>query len=64
MTVTLSRPARQASPSARPSSTPGLLCGGVPAAQERTMRAVVFKNAPTSTPMAASGTMPKLDSTE
>ncbi len=62
--VTLSRPALQASPSAMPSWTPGLVSGGVPAAQDRTIRLVAFRNASRSTPMAAAGTTPKFDSTE
>ncbi len=62
--MTLSRPAFAAVPSSRPSCTPGLLPGGVPAAQDRTISAVVRRKAVRSSPIAAAGTRPKLDSTE
>ena len=44
--------------------TPGFSTGGVLAAQDRTISAVLSRKARGSTPIAAAGTMPKSDSTE
>ncbi len=63
MIVTLSCPAlRLAQDGAQHHA--GIGAGGVPAEQACTMRIVACRNASRSTPIAAAGTMPKLDSTE
>ena len=62
--VTLSRPAFAAAPSSTPSCTPGFAEGGVPALHAVTICAAPRRNCLTSSPIAAAGTSPKLDSTE
>ena len=44
--------------------TPGFSIGGVFAVHDRTISAVLSRNARGSTPIAAAGTMPKSDNTE
>ncbi len=63
-TVSLSRPARAASPRMAPRRTPGLTRGGDDGPQARTMGCVVSRKCATLWPMTPSGTMPKTDSTE
>ena len=64
MIVTLSRPCLRRDAEDRAEQHAGVLAGGALAAQERAISAVRSRKALTSMPIAAAGTMPKLDSTE
>ena len=62
--VTLSRPARAASPRRAPSLAAGFSSAGTQAAQASAIRCARCSRVSTSTPISAAGTRPKNDSAE
>jgi len=64
ISVSLSRPAANAAPTAAPSTTAGLSATGTPAPEAAANSVAAASRAPTLVPTSAAGTSPKYDSAE